>query len=54
MAPENACVSVFSHDETPAWIPTQADGTFDALVHTGTVVISPHNPMPEPFILPVL
>jgi xanthine dehydrogenase YagR molybdenum-binding subunit len=35
-------------------IGAQADGTFDALVHTGTVVISPHNTMPEPFILPVM
>ena len=35
-------------------IAAQADGTFDALVHTGTVVISPHNTMPEPFILPVM
>ena len=29
-----------------------ADGRFQALIHTGTVVISPHNAMPEPFILP--
>jgi xanthine dehydrogenase YagR molybdenum-binding subunit len=35
-------------------IGAQADGTFDALVHTGTVPISPHNTMPEPFILPVM
>ena len=35
-------------------IAAQADGTFDALLHTGTVVISPHNAMPEPFILPVM
>ncbi len=35
-------------------IAAQADGTFDAIVHTGTVVISPHNQMPEPFILPVM
>ena len=35
-------------------VAAQADGTFDALVHTGTVVISPHNTMPEPFILPVM
>ncbi|KHL26567.1 dehydrogenase [Croceibacterium mercuriale] len=35
-------------------IGARADGTFDALVHTGTVVISRHNPMPEPFILPVM
>ncbi|KQM99400.1 xanthine dehydrogenase family protein molybdopterin-binding subunit [Sphingomonas sp. Leaf25] len=35
-------------------IAAQADGTFDALVHTGTAAVSPHNPMPEPFILPVM
>lgn len=30
----------------------QADGGFDALIHTGTVAMTPHNNMPEPFILP--
>jgi xanthine dehydrogenase YagR molybdenum-binding subunit len=30
----------------------QADGTLDAVIHTGTVVMTPHNNMPEPFILP--
>jgi xanthine dehydrogenase YagR molybdenum-binding subunit len=30
----------------------QADGTLDALIHTGTVAMTPHNNMPEPFILP--
>jgi len=35
-------------------IAAQADGTFDALVHTGTAAVSPQNPMPEPFILPVM
>ncbi|MCY0387435.1 xanthine dehydrogenase family protein molybdopterin-binding subunit [Robbsia sp. Bb-Pol-6] len=30
----------------------RADGTLDALIHTGTVAMSPHNNMPEPFILP--
>jgi xanthine dehydrogenase YagR molybdenum-binding subunit len=30
----------------------QADGTFDALIHTGTVAMTPHNNMPEPFVLP--
>ncbi|WP_010185860.1 xanthine dehydrogenase family protein molybdopterin-binding subunit [Sphingomonas sp. PAMC 26605] len=30
----------------------QADGTFDALIHTGVVAMTPHNNMPEPFILP--
>ena len=33
-------------------IGAQNDGGFDALIHTGTVVMSPHNNMPEPFILP--
>ncbi|KQM18247.1 xanthine dehydrogenase family protein molybdopterin-binding subunit [Novosphingobium sp. Leaf2] len=28
-----------------------ADGTFQALIHTGLTVITPHNAMPEPFIL---
>ncbi len=27
------------------------DGTFDALIHTGLSVMTPHNNMPEPFIL---
>ncbi|NTF00121.1 xanthine dehydrogenase family protein molybdopterin-binding subunit [Agrobacterium tumefaciens] len=35
-------------------IAAQADGTFDALVHTGTVAVSPHKSMAEPFILPVM
>ncbi len=30
----------------------QPDGTFDALIHTGTVAMTAHNNMPEPFILP--
>ena len=30
----------------------KADGTLTALIHTGTVVMSHHNQMPEPFILP--
>lgn len=30
----------------------QADGTLDALIHTGTVAMTSHNNMPEPFILP--
>jgi xanthine dehydrogenase YagR molybdenum-binding subunit len=33
-------------------IGAQADGTFDAVIHTGTVAMSPHNNMPEPFIQP--
>ncbi|WP_375398601.1 xanthine dehydrogenase family protein molybdopterin-binding subunit [uncultured Sphingomonas sp.] len=33
-------------------IGAQADGRFDALIHTGVVAMTPHNKMPEPFILP--
>jgi xanthine dehydrogenase YagR molybdenum-binding subunit len=33
-------------------IGAQADGRFDALIHTGVVAMSPHNNLPEPFILP--
>ncbi|MBV9784861.1 MAG: xanthine dehydrogenase family protein molybdopterin-binding subunit [Acidisphaera sp.] len=33
-------------------IGAQADGRFDALIHTGTTAMTPHNSMPEPFILP--
>ena len=33
-------------------IGAQADGRFDALIHTGTVPMTEHNNMPEPFILP--
>ncbi|MBD8546437.1 xanthine dehydrogenase family protein molybdopterin-binding subunit [Sphingomonas sp. CFBP 8760] len=29
-----------------------ADGRFEALIHTGTVAMSHHNVLPEPFILP--
>lgn len=32
-------------------IGAQADGRFDALVHTGTTVMTPHNNMPEPFVV---
>ena len=32
-------------------IGAKADGTFDALIHTGAVAMTPHNAMPEPFIL---
>ena len=32
----------------------RADGTFEALIHTGTVAMTPHNQMPEPFILPAM
>jgi xanthine dehydrogenase YagR molybdenum-binding subunit len=35
-------------------IGAQADGAFDALIHTGTVVMSHHNVLPEPFILPTM
>ena len=30
------------------------DGTFTAVIHTGTVVMSHHNQMPEPFVLPTM
>ena len=33
-------------------IGADADGSFRAIIHTGTVAMSPHNAMPEPFILP--
>jgi xanthine dehydrogenase YagR molybdenum-binding subunit len=33
-------------------IGAQDDGHFDAIIHTGTVAMTPHNNMPEPFILP--
>jgi xanthine dehydrogenase YagR molybdenum-binding subunit len=33
-------------------IGAQADGHFNALIHTGTVAMTPHNNMPEPFVLP--
>ncbi len=33
-------------------IGAQADGGFDALIHTGTVAMSRNNNMPEPFVLP--
>jgi xanthine dehydrogenase YagR molybdenum-binding subunit len=33
-------------------IGAQADGRFDALIHTGMVTMTEHNNMPEPFILP--
>ncbi|MBB4152422.1 xanthine dehydrogenase YagR molybdenum-binding subunit [Sphingomonas jinjuensis] len=33
-------------------IGADADGRFTALVHTGTVAMTRHNAMPEPFILP--
>lgn len=33
-------------------IGAQQDGHFDALIHTGVTALSPHNAMPEPFILP--
>ena len=32
-------------------IGAQADGTFDAIVHTGVSVMTPHNAFPEPFIV---
>jgi xanthine dehydrogenase YagR molybdenum-binding subunit len=33
-------------------IGAQADGRFDALIHTGVVAMTAHNNMPEPFVLP--
>ncbi len=33
-------------------IGARADGRFDAMVHTGTVAMSYHNNLPEPFVLP--
>jgi xanthine dehydrogenase YagR molybdenum-binding subunit len=33
-------------------IGAQADGGFDALIHTGVVAMTSHNNLPEPFILP--
>ena len=33
-------------------IGAQRDGRFDALIHTGTVAMTRHNALPEPFILP--
>ena len=33
-------------------IGAQDDGSFDAIIHTGLVAMTPHNNMPEPFILP--
>ncbi|HTE80625.1 MAG TPA: xanthine dehydrogenase family protein molybdopterin-binding subunit, partial [Reyranella sp.] len=33
-------------------IGAQADGRFDAIIHTGTVAMTRHNALPEPFTLP--
>ena len=33
-------------------IGAQSDGKFDALIHTGTIAMTSHNAMPEPFVLP--
>ena len=35
-------------------IGAQADGRFDALIHTGTTVKTAHNALPEPFIFPTM
>lgn len=35
-------------------IGAQADGRFDALIHTGTTVKTRHNSLPEPFIFPTM
>jgi xanthine dehydrogenase YagR molybdenum-binding subunit len=32
-------------------IGAQADGRFDAMIHTGTVAMTAHNNMPEPFVM---
>lgn len=32
-------------------IGAQRDGSFDALIHTGVVAMTPHNNMPEPFMM---
>ncbi len=40
-----------THTEQRVAIGAQADGRFDAIVHTGVVAMSPNNNMPEPFIL---
>ncbi len=33
-------------------IGAESDGRFDAIIHTGTVAMTRHNALPEPFILP--
>lgn len=35
-------------------IGAQADGRFDAMIHTGVAAMTKHNSLPEPFILPAL
>jgi xanthine dehydrogenase YagR molybdenum-binding subunit len=35
-------------------IGAQADGRFDALIHTGTTAKTRHNYLPEPFIFPTM
>ncbi|MFV0623970.1 xanthine dehydrogenase family protein molybdopterin-binding subunit [Sphingomonas sp. ac-8] len=35
-------------------IGAEADGRFTALIHAGTTAMTPHNAMPEPFILPTM
>ena len=35
-------------------IGAEADGRFTSIIHTGTVAMSRHNALPEPFILPAL
>jgi xanthine dehydrogenase YagR molybdenum-binding subunit len=35
-------------------IGARADGRFEALIHTGTVMKTAHNTLPEPFILPTM
>jgi xanthine dehydrogenase YagR molybdenum-binding subunit len=40
-----------SQTEQRVAIGAQADGRFDAIIHTGTVGMTDHNALPEPFIL---
>ncbi len=39
------------HTEQRVAIAAAADGRFNAIIHTGTVAMTPHNAMPEPFIV---
>ena len=43
-----------TNSEQRVAIGAQADGRFDALIHTGAVAMSAHNNMPEPFIVQTL
>ena len=39
------------HTEQRVAVAADADGRFKAIIHTGTVAMTPHNAMPEPFIV---